>query len=190
MAQQQRIHLPKQEMQEAQVRSLGQEDPLEKERAAHSSIHAWRLQWTEEPGGYSPWGHKESDTTEHTHSLCLKPSSGFYCPCSRAVCPVLGAQTCGICSWPAAPASLYAPLLPLLVLDALVFLALLSSLGPWHELFSPAVCVPLWSLHRRQCASFKSQLKCDFSGRASRVLPNIMATQSFSRPSVFILYKH
>ena len=32
--------------------------------ATHSSILAWETPWTEEPGGYSPWGHKESDTTE------------------------------------------------------------------------------------------------------------------------------
>ena len=32
--------------------------------ATHSSILAWGIPWTEEPGGYSPWGHKESDTTE------------------------------------------------------------------------------------------------------------------------------
>ena len=38
-------------MWETQVRSLGQEDPLEKEMAAHSSILAWRIPWTEEPGG-------------------------------------------------------------------------------------------------------------------------------------------
>ena len=38
-------------MQEAWVRSLGQEDPLEKEMATHSSIFAWRMPWTEEPGG-------------------------------------------------------------------------------------------------------------------------------------------
>ena len=36
-------------MQEAGVRSLGQEDPLEKEMATHSSILAWRISWTEEP---------------------------------------------------------------------------------------------------------------------------------------------
>ena len=41
-------------MQEMQVLSLGQEDPLEKETATHSSILAWRIPWTEEPGrGYS-----------------------------------------------------------------------------------------------------------------------------------------
>ena len=38
-------------MQEIQVQSLNQEDPLEKEMATHSSILAWRIAWTEEPGG-------------------------------------------------------------------------------------------------------------------------------------------
>ena len=55
-------------MQKTWVQSLGREDPLEKEMATHSSILAWRIPWTEEPVGYSPWGHKESDTTERlTH---------------------------------------------------------------------------------------------------------------------------
>ena len=40
-----------QEMQETWVLSLGQEDPLEKEMATHSSILAWRIPWTEELGG-------------------------------------------------------------------------------------------------------------------------------------------
>ena len=43
-----RVHLP---MQEAQIQSLGREDPLEKEMAPHSSILAWETPWTEEPGG-------------------------------------------------------------------------------------------------------------------------------------------
>ena len=51
-------------MQETQVQSLGQEDPLEKELATHPNILAWRIPWTEEPVGYSPWGHKELATTE------------------------------------------------------------------------------------------------------------------------------
>ena len=38
-------------MQETQVQPLGQEDPLKKERATHSNILAWRIPWTEEPGG-------------------------------------------------------------------------------------------------------------------------------------------
>ena len=47
-----------------QVQSLGREDPLEESMQTHSSILAWRIPWTEEPGSYSPWGGKESDTTE------------------------------------------------------------------------------------------------------------------------------
>ena len=50
-------------MQETQVQSLGQEDPLEKGMATHSSILAWRIPWTEEPGGLQSMGSK-SDTTE------------------------------------------------------------------------------------------------------------------------------
>ena len=41
------------------------ENPLEDEMGTHSSIHAWKIPWTEEPGGYSPWDHKERDMTEH-----------------------------------------------------------------------------------------------------------------------------
>ena len=41
-----------------QVRSLGQEDPLEKSTAAHCSISAWEILWTEEPGGLQSMGHK------------------------------------------------------------------------------------------------------------------------------------
>ena len=43
-------------MQETQVQSLGWEDPLEKEMATHSSILAWRIPWTEEPGGLQSRG--------------------------------------------------------------------------------------------------------------------------------------
>ena len=49
--------------QETRVRSLGQEDPLEKEMATHSSILAQRIPWTEEPGRLQSMGHKELDTT-------------------------------------------------------------------------------------------------------------------------------
>ena len=45
-------------MQETQVRSLGQEDPLEKEMATPSSILAWKISWTEEPGGLQRRGHR------------------------------------------------------------------------------------------------------------------------------------
>ena len=65
-------------VQETQVQSLDQEDPLEKGMATHSSILARRIPWTEEVSlaGYSPRGHKELDTTErlnmHTHTPGLK----------------------------------------------------------------------------------------------------------------------
>ena len=62
-------------MQETQVPSLGQKDPLEKEVATHSSILAWRIPWTEEPGGLQSMGHKEMDTTER---LTLSLSCIFF----------------------------------------------------------------------------------------------------------------
>ena len=53
MAQQYRIRLP---MQETRVQSLGQEDPLKKEMATHSSILAWEITGTEEPGSLQSMG--------------------------------------------------------------------------------------------------------------------------------------
>ena len=59
-------------MQETWLRSLGWEDPLEKDMATHSSILAWRIPWTEEPGGLQSMGLQELGTTEklstHTHT--------------------------------------------------------------------------------------------------------------------------
>ena len=50
-----------------QARSLGWEAPLEMVSATHSSILAWKIPWTEANlAGYSPWGCKEPDWTEHT----------------------------------------------------------------------------------------------------------------------------
>ena len=51
-------------MQEIQVWFLGHEDPLEKEMTTHFRIFAWRIPWTEEPGGLQSMGLQESDTTE------------------------------------------------------------------------------------------------------------------------------
>ena len=51
-------------MQETWVRYLGWEDTLEKETATQSSILAWRIHGQRSPAGYSPWGHKDLDTTE------------------------------------------------------------------------------------------------------------------------------
>ena len=56
-------------MQEMRVRSLGQKDPLEEEMATHSSILAWRILWTEEPGGVT-WG--VHGVTESQIRLSLK----------------------------------------------------------------------------------------------------------------------
>ena len=51
-------------MEETQFRSLGQEDPLEKEMSTHSSILAWEISWTEELGGLQSMGsQKELDMT-------------------------------------------------------------------------------------------------------------------------------
>ena len=56
-------------VQEAWVWSLGQEDPLEKEmeKSTHSSTLAWKFRGLRNLVGYSPWGRKESDTTEWIH---------------------------------------------------------------------------------------------------------------------------
>ena len=67
-------------MQETGVWPLGWEDSLEKGMATHSSILAWRLPWTEEPAGYSPWDHKELDdwvTNTQTHDPAI-PLLGVY----------------------------------------------------------------------------------------------------------------
>ena len=56
-------------MWETQLLSLGWEALLEKEMGTHSSILAWRIPWTEDPGRHSLRGHKELDTTERlTHT--------------------------------------------------------------------------------------------------------------------------
>ena len=49
-------------MQEMSIRSLGQEYPLEKEMATHSSVLAWKIQWTEEHGGLQTMGLQKSRT--------------------------------------------------------------------------------------------------------------------------------
>ena len=51
-------------MQETQVQTLAQEDPLERETGKPPSVRAWEIPWTEEPGGLQSMGPRESDTTE------------------------------------------------------------------------------------------------------------------------------
>ena len=65
-------------MQETQVRSLGQEDPLDEEMAIHSNILAWRIPWEGETDGLQSMGHKDSDMTEqlnYDHPLGLRELS-------------------------------------------------------------------------------------------------------------------
>ena len=57
-------------MRETQVWSLGWEDPLEKEMATHASIMSEESHGRRSLVGYSPWGHKELDTTERLHFHC------------------------------------------------------------------------------------------------------------------------
>ena len=54
-------------MRETRVRTLGQEDPLEKEIAIHSSTIAWKIPWTEESGRLQSMGSQRVDTTERLH---------------------------------------------------------------------------------------------------------------------------
>ena len=58
-------------MQETQVQSTGQEDPLEEKMATHFIFPAWKFDGQWSLAVYSPWGCKESDMTEHTHTLHL-----------------------------------------------------------------------------------------------------------------------
>ena len=61
-------------MRETQVQSLGQEDPLEKEMVTHSTILAWRIPWTEEPGGLLSMG---SQRVEHDLNVLNSLSQWF-----------------------------------------------------------------------------------------------------------------
>ena len=69
-------------MQETQVQSPGQEDSLEKGMASRSSTLAWRIPWTEDLPGYSPWDCKESDTTVKLIFLSFLSLSFIFCPTS------------------------------------------------------------------------------------------------------------
>ena len=65
-------------MQETWVQALGWEDPLEKEMAPHSSTLAWKSHGRRSLVGYSPWGLKESDTTERFHFF---PGKWYFIHC-------------------------------------------------------------------------------------------------------------
>ena len=69
-----------QEMEETWLPSLGQEGPLEEGVAAHSNIPAWRIPGQRSLVGYSPWGHKESDTPERRSMHTLGKDTLFLAP--------------------------------------------------------------------------------------------------------------
>ena len=122
---------------ETEVCFLDWEDPLEKRMSTHSSILAWRIPWTEEPGGdYSPQGHKELDTTEwlrlllFTYDLVKSHSSAWPFPDNW--------------SWACQPPSKYSKLL---LID--IFLK-----GSWHfQKFWIPIC------HSELC-NFKITQRC------------------------------
>ena len=64
-------------MQETRVQSLGQEDPLEEEMVTHSSILAWEMHGQKSLVGYSPWGRKESNTSERLNTITSSGACGF-----------------------------------------------------------------------------------------------------------------
>ena len=61
--------------QETGVQSLGREDPLEKEMATHSSIPAWKIPWTEEPGGLQSMGSHRVEYDRATHTQTDRKAS-------------------------------------------------------------------------------------------------------------------
>ena len=77
-------------MRETWVRSLGREDPLEKEMATHSSILAWRIPWMEEPGGLYPTGSQRVGYDLATSLLLLLLQLSSFCNTFRAPGILLG----------------------------------------------------------------------------------------------------
>ena len=77
-----------QETQKTRVQFLGWEDPLEEEMATHSSILAWKIPWTEEPGGLQTPGSQKSQTRLSTYVMSLFSSICFHCFYTPLVCAV------------------------------------------------------------------------------------------------------
>ena len=101
-----------------------------------SSIHAWKIPWTEEPGGYSPWGLKESDTTEHAHMHTKIPLRA-----SPLICLTILCFKCWKCSWEQNKSQ-----------QSLCIQAAPTSLcSPWRRFtFSFALCKQLMRMYRDQ----------------------------------------
>ena len=78
-------------MQETEVQSLGWKDPLQKAMATHFSILAWEVPWTEEPGGYSPWGRKGPNSNWDCYNcVCNSPNLSLSLVCQALVCDLQG----------------------------------------------------------------------------------------------------
>ena len=85
-------------VQETWVWSLGQEDSLEKGRATHSSILAWRIPWSEEPGGLQ--GCKEWTQLSYQHSFPSSVSNcSLSCSCPNANCTFPISDRAAVCFW-------------------------------------------------------------------------------------------
>ena len=85
-------------VQETQVGSLGWEDPLEEEMATHSSILAWRIPWTEEPGGLQSMGSQRVGhelNNHHPLAICFTYGNIRFSP-PLLVLPTLSFPCCGI----------------------------------------------------------------------------------------------
>ena len=94
------LRVKQETMQETRARSLGWEDPLEKEMATYSSILAWRMPWTEEPGRLHGVT-KSSTWLSNWHTTCLelckahsKCSDPVQCTCLGAVCVLALSRVC------------------------------------------------------------------------------------------------
>ena len=84
-------------MQETQVRSLGWEDPLEKEMVTHASILAWRIPWTEKPGGLQSTG---SQRVGHDWAPSPSPSGVHRCACMFSLVWLFLSPWTGACQAP------------------------------------------------------------------------------------------
>ena len=150
--------------QETWVQFLGWEDPLEEGMATHSSILAWRIPWTEEPGGPQSRGCKESDMTEATkHStahdcICVKSCldhSSFLFTLSRAPLSHLCALANSVFLWPV----LSMPLLMhhcLNIVQCLKPNICIQDFKTLHQNvpdnFKPLICQPLFRANLSCCS--------------------------------------
>ena len=98
-------------MQETWIRSRSREDSLDKEMAIHFTILAWEIPWTEDPGGLSLWGCKESDMTErrqlplHFHIISRESETRYYFGTTQALTDA-SERAVGRCDCPVSSESL------------------------------------------------------------------------------------